>query len=183
MLMLIVTILFILPPLIFIAPITGIFLCLVFQVFAFEADSTPLKSIKRSFSLVKSNFIPTTVIILLCFLLTYIYLPSLLIWSVEKTSFYSFSINMCENFINLLRPNDIISSLNVNEYLKNYLLDLLSPLSFARNIVEGTLSFIIISFTLPFRCCCFTDLYKFYDSEKIKEFSKSTDDIIKRAAK
>ena len=41
--------------------------------------------------------------------------------------------------------------------------------------------FLVIGFTLPFRCCCFTELYKMYDSEKIKEFSKSTDEIVKRA--
>ena len=46
---------------------------------------------------------------------------------------------------------------------------------------SALITFLITGFTLPFRCCCFTELYKMYDSEKIKEFSKSTDEIVKRA--
>ena len=57
----------------------------------------------------------------------------------------------------------------------------LDALTVAKFSAEGLINFIIVSFTMPFRCCCFTELYRLYDSEKIKENSKESDEIIRRA--
>ena len=174
-LMLIVTILIIIPPFIFISPLIWLFLCLSFQVFSFEGNIGAAGSISRSFELVKSNIIPTIILLLLCYIVTYRFLPDMFIWLSEKISLSYFLINRCESFIQLL-PLD-----NINNYLSivNIKLD---SLTLARAITEGGISFIIIGFTLPFRCCCFTELYKLYDNEKIKEISKESDEIITRAA-
>lgn len=174
-LMLIVTILIIIPPFIFISPLIWLFLCLSFQVFSFEGNISAAGSISRSFELVKSNIIPTIILLLLCYIVTYRFLPDMFIWLSEKISLSYFLINRCESFIQLL-PLD-----NINNYLSivNIKLD---SLTLARAITEGGISFIIIGFTLPFRCCCFTELYKLYDNEKIKEISKESDEIITRAA-
>ncbi len=173
-LMLIVTVLLL-------VPLLGIFLCLTFQIFAFESDLNPFQVVKRSFNLTKSYLLPTITLILLCFVVTYMFLPSLLIWAIEKSSFYSFLIVSCEKFFNLIPISDYVNNLNLDYSLKNYLIDNLSPLYISKMFVENIFSFIIIGFTLPFRCSCFTELYRLYDNEKIKEFSKNTDEIIKRA--
>ena len=180
-LLFLVTILFIIPPFIFLAPVIGIFLSLSFQVFSLEGDISAIKSIKRSIEMIKSNFVPTLILLILCFTLTYMFLPSLFIWTCEKISIYYFFLNSCEKFANILPLNNLLTEINNFGILAEPLKEFLSPLSIARQITEGSLSFIIISFTLPFRCCCFSQLYKLYDSEKIKENSKETDEIIKRA--
>ncbi len=174
-LMLIITILIIIPPLIFIAPLIWLFLCLSFQVFSFENNIGAIGAISRSFELVKANIIPTIILLFLCYVTTYWFLPGMFIWLSEKISLSYFLINRCESFVQIL-PLD-----NINDILSivNFRLD---SLTLARTIVEGGISFIIIGFTLPFRCCCFTELYKFYDGEKIKEISKESDEIIARAS-
>ena len=173
-LMLIVTVLLL-------VPFLGIFLCLSFQIFAFESDLNPFQVVKRSFNLTKSYLLPTVIMLLLCFVVTYMFLPSLFIWAIEKSSFYSFLIVSCEKFFNLIPISDYVNNLNIDYSLKNYLIDNLSPLYISKMFVENMFSFIIIGFTLPFRCSCFTELYRLYDNEKIKEFSKNTDEIVKRA--
>ncbi len=167
------SILLIVPPFIFLAPVIGIFLSLTLQIFAFEGEN--VNSISRSISLVKDNFIPTILMLLLCGLSTYIFIPSLFIWCSEKTSFISLLINNCEKFVSLLPLDDyntILSIINIE----------IDSLSIAKIIAESLISFPFISFTMPFRCCCFTELYKLYDSNKIKDYSKQSDEIIKRAA-
>ena len=175
-LLFIVSFLFI-PPLIIVTP----FICLSFQVFALEGNISPLRAIIRSIDMVKSNIIPSLILIALCYLLTYLYLPSLFIWVSEKTSVYYFIMGCFEKIANQL-PVDI-SNLPISDLgaITDYINDLISPVSIARNFTEGLLSFIVIGFTLPFRCCCFTELYRLYDSQKIKENSKMTDEIVKRA--
>ncbi len=173
-LMFIVTILLSIPPMIFAAPVIWIFICLSFQVFALENDSNALKAISRSIQLVKGNVIATVILLLFCFALTYMFLPALFIWALEKISVVSFLINRIEAFAGLIpldSLNNILSIVNLN----------IDPLTIAKYSAENIISFVIIGYTLPFRCCCFTELYRLYDSEKIKEFSKESDEIIARA--
>lgn len=179
-LLLLVSLLFLVPPLFLIAPITGIFLCFTFQVFSLEGDISPIKAVSRSIGLVKSNLIPTVIMLLLCIGLTYIYLPALFIWACEKSSAYCFFVTNCEKFYNILPLSDW------NNYLQDlpfidFKENIIEPLSLARYTVEGVISFIVINYTLPLRCCCFSELYKLFDSDKIKDFSKSSDEIIARA--
>lgn len=174
LLLLLVTLLLIIPPLIIVAPIIWVFLCLSFQVFSFENGSSAFKSISRSIELVKGNFIPTTILLILCFVSTYLFLPSLFVWACDKISVTSFLINRIEIIAQMLPLDDYNNLLS----FVNYQID---ALMIAKNLAESLIAFVVIGFSLPFRCCCFTELYKLYDSDKIKEFSKSTDDIIERA--
>lgn len=173
-LMILVTLLLIIPPLTFIAPLIWLFICLSFQVFALEGDINPVGAISRSVDLVKGNIIPTLIMLLLCFGLTYWFLPNLFIWALEKVSFITFLMGKIENFVNLipLEPvNNLLSFVNIK----------LDTLIISKNTAEMLIASIVIAYTLPLRCCCFTELYKLYDSEKIKDFSKQTDEIIVRA--
>ncbi len=173
LLMLIVTFLLITPPLVLFAPITWIFLCLTFQVHTLENNTSPFDAVSRSVKLVKNNIIPTIIMIILCYVTTYWFLTELAIWALDKISVTHFFINLFIPFIELLPINEY------NAILQGiYTID---SVTIAKGIVEGSISFIIIGFTLPFRCCCFTNLYRLYDSEQIKEYSKESDEIIKRA--
>ncbi len=170
----IIGILISIPPVLFISPFIWLFLALTVQVFALEGDVSPFKAISRSINLVKSNIIPTIIMLLLCYIFTYWFLPNLFIWTLEKVSLVSALISPYEEFFKIVSLDSINSLLS----LVNYQLD---ALTLAKFTSEMTISFIVIGFTLPFRCCCFTELYKIFDSDKIKEFSKETDEIITRA--
>lgn len=181
LLMFLTTLLFIIPPLCFFIPVTALFLAFVFQVFALENNSSAFNSIKRSFELVSSNFIPVIIMILLCCFSTYIFLPKLFMWVADKTSVSFFFANMWENFCSeiIVTPvNNVLSSLP--DLGKNIIYKL-DAVSVSRGLFETVLTTVIVSFTLPFRCCCFTKLYGLCDSDKIKEFSKESDEIIRRA--
>lgn len=173
-LMFLVTLLLIVPPLIFIAPITWIFLCLSFQVLSFEDNISAKNAISRSIELVKGNVFPTIMLLLLCAAVTYWFLPSMFVWACEKVSIITFLIGRIETLVDLLN----LDLLNEKLAVVNISLD---SLTIAKYMAENVVSVIVVAFTLPFRCCCFTKLYKLYDSEKIKDFSKESDEIIARA--
>lgn len=173
-LMFLVTLLLIIPPLIVVAPIIWVFLCLSFQVLSFENEISAPKAISRSIELVKGNIIATIILLILCVTLTYWFLPSMFVWACDKISLTTFMIGRIESFVSLLQLNmlnDILSFVNIQ----------LDYLTIAKYSAESIITFVVVSFTLPFRCCCFTELYKLYDSEKIKDFSKESDEIIARA--
>ncbi len=171
-LLFIVSVLLMLPPFIFAAPITAIFLCLVLQVFAFEGDISPFETISRSISMVKSNLIPTLLLIILCFITTYLFIPNLFIWAFNKISLTPFIITNFEKFTDMLNLEEL------NPLCFGLIPD---SLVIAKTLAESVIAFIFISFTMPLRCCCFTELYKLSDNQKIKEISKESDEIIKRA--
>lgn len=151
-----------------------IFLTLSFQVLALEGDVSAFKAYSRSFEMVKNNFISTILMIVLCYISTYWFLPELLTWVCEKISLTTFAVTRFEIFATLL-PLDTI-----NGYL-TFINTNTNATELGMMMFSAMITFLITGFTLPFRCCCFTELYKMYDSEKIKEFSKSTDEIVKRA--
>lgn len=173
-LMFLVTLILIVPPLIFVAPLIWIFLCLSFQVLSFENEISATKAISRSMELIKGNVVATIILLFLCAAFTYWFLPSMFVWACDKISITTFMIARIESFVSLLQLdtlNDILSFVNIQ----------LDPLTIAKYMAECIITSIVIAFTLPFRCCCFTELYKLYDSEKIKDFSKESDEIIARA--
>ncbi len=174
-LMLVVTLMLVVPPLFFVSPVIWVFLCLAFQVYALEPDVSPFGAIARSMKLTARNFIPTSVMLLLCFVSTYWFLTELFVWALDKLAITHFFINTIIPFINLLpidAYNQILSIANIN----------IDSVTIAKSVIESTVSFILIAYTLPFRCCCFTELYKLYDFENIKEYSKESEEIIKRAS-
>ena len=151
-----------------------IWLCLSFQVLALEGDVSAPKALFRSFELVKGNVIPTILMLILCWISTYWFLPELFTWVCEKISLTTFAVTRLEIFATLLPINEIntiLSNVNTNT----------NATELGMMMFSGMLRFLVIGFTLPFRCCCFTELYKLYDSDKIKENSKNTDEIVKRA--
>ncbi len=172
LLMLIVSLLLLI--LLLVSPIVWLFLCLTFQVLALEGDISAPKAISRSFEMVKANIIPTLIMLVLCIVSTYIFLPNLFLWAFDKISVSTFLIDKFETFCNIIELDYFNSYLSVIDTQ-------IKPLDIAIGTYQGLITFIITSFTLPFRCCCFTELYKLYDSEKIKENSKQSDEIIKRA--
>ena len=178
LLLLLVTLILCVPPLIFVAGITWIFLCLTFQVFAFEGEITAPKAISRSIELVKGNVLVTILMLVLCSLLTYCFLPNMFVWFFDKTNISFSLVDMWEDFFALLPIESWNNTLSALPFKFS-----IDAITLSKCAVELCITSVIIGFTLPFRCCCFTELYKLYDSDKIKEISKSSEDIISRATK
>lgn len=151
-----------------------IFLCLAFQVFALEGDISAPKAFSRSIELVKGNVISTITMLVLCYATTYWFLTELFTWASEKISLTTFAVTKFEVLFSLLPIEQY------NEYL-SFIKMSINTTELALLAFYGVIGFLATGFTLPFRCCCFTELYRMYDSDKIKENSKSTDEIVKRA--
>lgn len=169
LLMLIISLCSIFPPIL-------ILFCLAFQVLALEGDISAPKAISRSIELVKGNIIPTIILLLLCYLSTYWFFPELFMWLSEKISLTTFTVTRFETFFTLLpieQYNNYLSIINLS----------INATELAMIAFSFMISFIVTGFTLPFRCCCFTELYRLYDSDKIKENSKNTDEIVRRATR
>ncbi len=174
-LMFIITVMLCIPPLIFISPIIWIFLCLSFQVFALENNVSAIGALSRSIELVKSNFISTVIMLVLCSFTTYFFFPSVFVWASDKIMFTSFIAQNIDKYINL------ISLTGIDRFLAGFNMSF-NTLTVSRTLAEMTVSSFVVAFTLPFRCCCFTNLYRLYDNGKIKEYSKDSEEIIKRAS-
>lgn len=151
-----------------------IFLCLAFQVFALEGNVSAPKAFSRSIELVKGNVISTITMLILCYAVTYWFLVELFMWACEKISLTTFAVTKFEVLFSLLPLEQY------NEYL-SFIKMSTNATELAMLTFYGVIGFLVVGFTLPFRCCCFTELYRMYDSDKIKENSKSTDEIVKRA--
>lgn len=171
-----VTLILIIPPLCFLSPVSAFFLCLIFQIFALEPDSSVFDIPARSIELVKDNLLNTLIMVFLCGFTTYIFFPTVFVWLANKISLCSVLTSFSENFIKLLPLDEINKYADIFNFQIN-------PVDISKNIPGILISFLVVGFSLPFRAACFTGLYKMYDSEKIKEFSKESEEIIKRATK
>ncbi len=168
LLMTLISVLCIFPPL-------WIVLCLSFQIFSLESDSNFLKAAARSLKLTLENILAVILMLVMVFLLTYWFLPSLFLWSLEKTPFINFLITHLEVYMRILpfvQWNNILSVFSVH----------IDSITVAKSVTELILTSIIIGYTLPFRCACFTELYRILDNEQIREFSKEDEEIIRRAS-
>ncbi len=177
-LMFLLTLILCIPPLIFVSPVAWIFLCLTFQIFSFESDISASEAVSRSIVLVKNNFVPTVIMLILCISTTYIFFPAVFVWSADKISLTSFIAGGIEKYINLI-PVQYFNV--VNDFLSGFFNISIDSIIISKYIAQSVISFVVIAYTLPFRCCCFTGMYRLYDNSAIKEYSKETDEIIKRS--
>lgn len=169
MLMLFVSILCCFPPL-------WIVLCISFQIFSLESNTNFIKAISRSINLTLENIISVILMLIFVSILTYWFFPTLFIWTLEKISIIDFLITHVEIYFQKLPYqswNSILSLANMQ----------IDSVIISRIFIETILNFIIIGFTLPLRCCCFTELYRIFDNRQIKELSKESEEIIRRASK
>lgn len=135
--------------------IAFVYLSLSFQVFALEEDKSAFDAIKTGINLIKSNFIRTSILLILLGLFTYWLIPELVSWGFEVGDLAGFFSYPVEQYIKLLPINDInvlLSQANIPLTLKSY--------TIAKQIVLMVVSFTVTGFALPLRSICCTALYK-----------------------
>lgn len=177
------------PLLLIIYGVLCIYFILIFQVFMLEESVSPLGAFKRSFHLVKGNFLITSVLLSVSGLVTYLFLPAMFVWIVEKINIMPFLIYPVQQYINILPIEELIN--NFAQYTttalsNNLLLSGVDSSSMATGIkamvnsevigkfiIELTVTCIVIGMALPLRAAWFTLLYKIYDTEKTDELRKA----------
>ena len=135
------------------ACIVFVYFILIFQVFVFEPEISPIGCFKRSIEIIKHNFARTLGLLAIVGGLTYLLLPAI----VELKTF-SVIINhtaaFIEPFVKLLPINSI------NTTLEYHRLPTIMTIDVARLIIKAGVSGCIIAFTLPLRSICWALWYK-----------------------
>lgn len=148
-----------------------VYFVLIFQVFTYDADLSPIGCVKKSFNLIKGHFASTFMLMALIGLLTWVFIPE-----IANRLFDIAGIN--KFFATLILPfTEIIPLEEINSLLKQFQLPSVSGLDIALFVVTTTVSQIIIQYTLPMRTILFGMWYKELDKnsepkEKKKRASK-----------
>ena len=158
------------PPMWFFSEIVFVLIILIFQVFTFEHDATPIQCFKRSFNLIKpfKTYMQTQGLFILTALFTYWLLPKVvdLICSI---------LQIITFFAMLLDP--LMTNLPINEFnaalLALKLPYVIGSLSIAKFLTSMFISTIVIGFTLPLRSIIWTLWYKKLAIAELKKKSKS----------
>lgn len=144
-----------------------IYASLCIQVFSLEERLSPYMAIQRSFTLVKHNFWATSILLGLLFLFTYIFLPNLIVWAIDKVDGIYYLTSPFESYVKLL-PIDLF-----NQSIASFNIPFdLEPYEISRFIVTTVISTLIIASTLPIRCAASTLWYKYLDDGIIEENRK-----------
>lgn len=147
-----------------IAGILFVYFVLIFQVFTFEPDKSPVGCFQKSMEIVKGNFGKTVALIALLGILTYWLLP----WAVKSALDFFYVIRFLAIPIDSWAKQLPIDQLNQMLQKASPSAAAITSLDIAKSIVEASLSYIVICFTLPLRSICFGLWYKSLHKEEAK---------------
>ena len=147
-----------------------VFLCLSFQVFALEENLKTVGIIKKSFKMVKSNFLKTAFLLFLLWFFTYYLVPEIFNLILNNIGLYKYLILPIVEFSKDLPLAEIEQSVNIIFSAVNNTSTFTFDInSLAEKVVAMINTSIIIGFTLPLRSICCTLLYKNIEIKKLKE--------------
>lgn len=136
------------------AGVFAVFFVLIFQVFTYEPELSPIGCAKRSLELVKGHFASTFLLMALVGALTYILIPEIINTFFEVTKITEFCTKLTVPFIQALPIQEL------NSILTNYGLKPLDINALAMLAVTTTIAQIFIQYTLPLRSILFGMWYK-----------------------
>ena len=156
--------------------IFAIFFVLVFQVFTFEPEQSPIGCAKRSLILIKGHFASTFLLMALVGSLTYVLIPQL------ADKFFAIT-NLTNLLTNLTLP--LIQALpldSINNLLTQNNIAILNPIDIAKIVVTSLIAQIFIQYTLPLRSILWGMWYRELNGEipKSEKTSPSKTKKIKR---
>ena len=130
--------------------ILAIYFVLVFQIFTFEPELSPAGCVKRSLNLIKGHFASTFMLMTFVGLLTYLFIPQIIIKLFDIGNINNF-------FANLIMP--IVSQLpDLN--LQMYGLPEISKENIALFTIQTFVAQILIQYTLPLRSILWSMWYR-----------------------
>ena len=130
--------------------ILAIYFVLVFQIFTFEPELSPAGCVKRSLNLIKGHFASTFMLMTFVGLLTYLFIPQIVIKLFDIGNINNF-------FANLIMP--IVSQLpDLN--LQMYCLPEILKENIALFTIQTFVAQILIQYTLPLRSILWSMWYR-----------------------
>lgn len=137
------------------AGILFIYFILIFQVFTFEPDKSPIGCFQKSMTIIKGNFARTVGLLALIGLFTYWILPeaiqAVLEWG-KITALFAIPFDTWAQQL----PIDEINKMLMQTPTAYQI----TSLWIAKSIVSASMGYIVICFTLPMRSICWTLWYK-----------------------
>ena len=128
----------------------AIYFVLVFQVFTFEPDLSPIGCVKKSLLLVKGNFASTLVLFAFVGLITYIFIPQIIIKGFDAVGINIAFSSAIMPFVKLLPALDF----------SQYGLGSITHSDIALFTIETTVAQILIQYTLPLRSILWSMWYR-----------------------
>lgn len=135
---------------IIILAVVSVYLCLSFQIFAFE-NINPLNVIKTSFKMMETNFWRAIVLGVILFVLTNAIVPFIFQIFVKSSSALGYLTLPFESYLSILSDNPIIAA--ITEQLELFIPDL------AQELALSLIGVIVTAFILPLGSACFTLFY------------------------
>ena len=150
-----------------IAGIIFVYFVLIFQVFSYEPDKSPVGCVSKSIKLIKGNFARTLGLMILLGILTY--------WALPKLFEMLFTIGNIITFFAM--PFDVWAQLLPLNHVNEKLMLLpfhyqITSLFIAKLIVDAFLGYVVIGFTLPLRTICWALWYKNLNKAEAKPLDK-----------
>lgn len=139
----------------------AIFFVLVFQVFVFEPDQSPIGCARRSLELVKGAFSSTLLLFVLVGSITYILVPNLVNLFFNYTNLTLFFANLLTPFIQTL------PIVEVNNMLAYAYIPALKVQDIANFTVSTCVAQVFIQYTLPLRSILWGLWYKHLNGGKL----------------
>lgn len=159
-----------------ISAILFVYFVLIFQVFTFEPDKSPVGCFKKSFTIIKGNFARTFYLLLLVGVLTYMALPELFKYLCEVSNIITFlavPVDVCTRQLPIDEINKAFSS------LPNF--HPVTSITLAKSTVATLISYTVSCFTLPIRSICWSLWYKNLNKAESKIDKKFLDRAIGEA--
>lgn len=136
------------------AGVIGIYLVLIFQAFTFEPELSPVGCLKKSFNLIKGHFAKTFILVMLSGGITYILIPNLFIYLLEKGTIIKLISDAITPIVASL-PIEELNGLLAVAYIPSIKV---SDLTYA--IVTILFTQIVIQYSLPYRSLLWGIWYK-----------------------
>ena len=154
------------------AGVIGIYIVLIFQVFTYEPDLSPIGCIKKSVTLIKGHFAFTFLITALSGLLCYILLPQIFNYLSQVSGLSKILSGLFIPLVESLPLSDF------NSMLTQYGIPILKNEDIALLGVSSIISQILILYTLPFRSVLFGLWYK-----ELNSSNTASDSVKKKPSK
>ncbi len=156
-----------------------IYFILIFQLFVFEKNLSPVGCFRKSLELIKGNFAKTFVIVAILFVLTYELIPA-------GISVISDAVNLTPIINKIFEKWVLTFPLENLTFIVPDFEKLLMPDKIASNIYSSIIFAIAAGFTLPLRSICMTLWYKnltVNSGEAVNQISKSTKKTVSKKVK
>jgi len=168
-----------------------VYFVLVFQVFSFEQNITPVDYFTRSFTLIRGNFIRTVLIMFIIGIFTHVIFVQGFSVLFDFTRITQFLGSLFESTIVELVPIDEINNIisTINELIINIThnatvqMDLITPAKVSAFFIYQVIAFLVISFTLPLRSITWALWYKALKEVELKKSNKENKKTVRKLSK